>query len=160
MSYQKVFICRGLPASGKSTWAKEQVRRGQGKVKRINKDDLRAMLDDSKYTGKNEKFIERIRNVILGEALQKGHDVIIDDTNLNPRQIKDIETYIDVYKSSNIEVNNHYIEIIKKDFFDVSVEECIKRNALREGKARVPDFVIYNMNNKWIKNSKKTEEEK
>ena len=41
----KVILTVGLPASGKSTWAKEQVSQNPGQYKRVNKDDLRAMLD-------------------------------------------------------------------------------------------------------------------
>lgn len=38
-------MLKGLPASGKSTYAKELVLKSPGKYKRINKDDLRAMVD-------------------------------------------------------------------------------------------------------------------
>jgi len=51
----KVLILKGLPASGKSTYAKELVAKGNWK--RINKDDLRAMLDCSKWSKANEKFV-------------------------------------------------------------------------------------------------------
>ena len=40
---QKVILLKGLPASGKSTWAKAVVEQGKGQYKRINKDDLRAI---------------------------------------------------------------------------------------------------------------------
>lgn len=39
----KLLVLKGLPASGKSTYAKELVNKGW---KRVNKDDLRAMIDD------------------------------------------------------------------------------------------------------------------
>jgi predicted kinase len=152
MAQQKVTITKGLPASGKSTWAKKKVRESQGKTKRINKDDLRAMLDNSKFSKKSEKFIEQARNILMGEALSLGYNVIIDDTNLNPRQIKDIKTYIDIYKLDSNNINNNNIEIIIKDFTgEVTLEECLRRNALREGLARVPDDVIHRMYNKWLK---------
>ena len=38
----KVTLCLGIPASGKSTWAKEEVRKNPEKVTRVNRDDLRA----------------------------------------------------------------------------------------------------------------------
>jgi len=43
-----VTILKGLPGSGKTTWAKEQIAKSPGNYKRINKDDLREMLDNSR----------------------------------------------------------------------------------------------------------------
>ena len=43
---KKVILTRGLPGSGKSTWAKQMLDEKPGHYKRINKDDLRAMLDN------------------------------------------------------------------------------------------------------------------
>ena len=73
----KVTICRGLPASGKSTWAKKQ------DAVRINKDDLRDMLDNGKWSGKREKLVLDTRDSIMVKALRQGRNVIIDDTNLH-----------------------------------------------------------------------------
>ena len=36
----KLIMTLGLPASGKSTWAKELVAKSGGQIKRVNKDDL------------------------------------------------------------------------------------------------------------------------
>ena len=59
---QKIILTRGLPASGKSSWAKEFVKNSNGKAKRINKDLLREMIDSSVYSKPNEKFILEIRD--------------------------------------------------------------------------------------------------
>ena len=40
----KIYVTKGLPASGKTTWANEKVSTGEGKIININKDDLRSML--------------------------------------------------------------------------------------------------------------------
>lgn len=50
----KIILCKGLPASGKSTWTRELIDKNPEKYKRINKDDLRAMLDNGKWSNKNE----------------------------------------------------------------------------------------------------------
>ena len=50
-------MTKGLPASGKSTWAKLEVARSKGKTKRINKDDLRDMIDAGTWSKENEKNI-------------------------------------------------------------------------------------------------------
>ena len=46
---QTLFFLRGIPASGKTTWAKDLVNRSNGRVKRVNRDDLRALLDEGKF---------------------------------------------------------------------------------------------------------------
>ena len=76
---KKIIILKGLPASGKSTWAKEQVEKSQGGCKRVNKDDLRTMIDDGKFSKGNEKFVVQIRNNLIVEALKAGKHVIVDD---------------------------------------------------------------------------------
>lgn len=48
----KLTIMRGLPASGKSTKAKELL--SVGNTVRINKDLLRTMLHFDTFTGRNE----------------------------------------------------------------------------------------------------------
>lgn len=69
-------ICRGLPASGKTTWAKKQVARGNWT--RVNKDDLRAMLHGSGKEGdwgfrsKSENMVLSIRDSIMVKALKGG----------------------------------------------------------------------------------------
>jgi len=43
---KKVILTKGLPSSGKSTWAKALVDESPNSYKRINNDDLRKMLDN------------------------------------------------------------------------------------------------------------------
>jgi predicted kinase len=75
----------GLPASGKSTWAKEQVAKSGGQMKRVNKDDMRNMIDGGKYSRGNEKSILAIRDLIIEHYLSVGISVVVDDTNLHPK---------------------------------------------------------------------------
>jgi predicted kinase len=137
----KLIMCRGLPASGKSTWAKAQVDASNGNVKRVNRDDLRAMVDNGKWSKSNEKFILSIRDSVILEGLFLGLTVICDDTNLTPfheKQLRDVA--YGIYNST--------FEI--KDF-DTPYEECVRRNALREGPARVPDEAMERMKKDWYK---------
>lgn len=115
-------MTKGLPASGKSTWAKIVVDDNPGKYKRVSKDALRAMLDNNRWSGTNEKFVVALRNTIIVETLKKGISIIVDDTNLNP-----------VHENALKELakeNGATFEI--KDFTHVSVEECIKRDQQRQ----------------------------
>lgn len=122
-----IYICRGLPASGKSTWAKELVKKAPNTHKRINKDDLRAMLDDSQWSSDNEKFVLQIRDDLILKALERGKHVIVDDTNLHPKheiRIKDIAKQFTEKTGTEVKV-----EVV--DFTHVPVEECIRRDLIR-----------------------------
>lgn len=120
MGIKRCIILRGLPASGKSTYAKKLVADHPGKYKRISKDDLRAMLDVNKWSKGNEKFILKVRDGLILLALQEGYNPIVDDTNLHPKH----ETAIrELVKGQAI------VEV--KDFTDVPLETCIERDRQR-----------------------------
>lgn len=112
----KLIMTKGLPGSGKSTWAKEQ----KG-FKRINKDDLRDMFDTGQWSGKNEQFILRARDNLIALALGAGQNVIVDDTNLHPKHEQRLRELAKEYKA--------HFEI--KDFTDVPIEICIDHDLMR-----------------------------
>lgn len=134
-----VYILKGLPGSGKSTWAREQIEKQPGAYKRINKDDLRSMLDNGKWSKKNEQLILRIRDRIILMALAEGKHVIVDDTNLHPKHEEHIRAL--VAKESNV--------VVRVKFFDVDVNTCIERDLKRQ--QSVGSKVIIDMYNKWLK---------
>lgn len=137
-----IFLYKGIPASGKSTKAKEEMNKYPGRFKRINKVLLRLMIDWDKYSEKNEKFLLKVRDYITEISLVKGYDVIIDDTNFHP---KHWESMCNIARSiGDITVTEIYC--------DVSLPEALKRNSLRETK--VPEDVIEGMFNKYVKNKK------
>jgi predicted kinase len=120
---QHLIILRGLPASGKSTWAREQVR-NHANWKRVNKDDLRDMVDDGQWNKVNEKSIVNTRNIIVEGFLRDGFNVIVDDTNLADKHIRDL---MDIAERATPE----FVSVEIKDF-DAPLDELIKRDALRE----------------------------
>lgn len=130
-----VIILRGLPACGKSTFARELLRKEAKRWKRINKDDLRNMLDDGSFDHDREDFIRSVQDTLILKALRDGYDVVIDNTHLVPQTLRKLHRLLE-------SVGN--IKVLEK-CFNVTVAECKKRNALREGKARVPDNVIDGM---------------
>lgn len=118
---------KGLPGSGKSTLAKKMVAENPGKYKRLNKDDLREMMDCKHHTPENEQFVERVRDLIMKEALREGKHIIIDDTNLSERVIERIENAIRDYCTESEE------KVLKEIIvMDTPLEECIERDAKRE----------------------------
>lgn len=140
MNPQKILVLQGLPASGKSTWAKEFITKNPG-WKRINKDDLRRMIDAGQWSKGNEKFILHLHDIIISGALRRKYSVIVDDTNFEPAHIERVRTLAKMYKGVAVDVR----------LFNVDPTECIKRNALRAEFERVPDKVIWDMYNRYIR---------
>lgn len=117
----KIVIMQGLPASGKSTRAKEIV--GQGDAVRINRDLLRTMLHFDKWTGLNEGITRDVARAIADALLGRGRSVVIDDTNLNPSIV---QMWVDLAKKHNAK--------IQYEKLDTPVWECIARDEKREKK--------------------------
>jgi len=149
----KLVMTRGLPASGKSTWAAAQVlgraaERGEvqlvdarpGRSVRINKDDLRGMLNAGRHTGgKTEQRIVAARDLLVDMYLGQGMDVIVDDTNLNP-----------VHEASlRAAAARHKAAFHVQDFTHVDVATCIKRDLSRA--ASVGEKVITTMYEQYLK---------
>lgn len=135
----KLIMTKGLPASGKSTWAKAQTIDSKGKIKRVNKDDLRSMIDGGIWSPKNEKQIVQIRDIMVQHFLLSGFDVIVDDTNLLPKHEADLRKIA--------ETNGAEFEI--ESFLDVPLGTCIARNAQRVNP--VPENTIKSMYNTFLK---------
>lgn len=116
----KILFLKGLPASGKSTFAKELVAKEPDVWVRVNKDSLRKMLHDGKFSKGREKIVEQMHRNTAEKALSDGLSVIVDDTNFSPRHE---ETFRQMAERYNAEFE------IKE--FDTTVEECIERDNKR-----------------------------
>lgn len=146
----KVIIAKGLPGSGKTTWAKKELLAHPSEYKRINKDDLRDMLDGGKWSKGNEKFVLHVRDKLIGEALSDGFSVIVDDTNLDPKHIRVLEALTTFYDEMfRLNKNSPRVEFEIKDFTDISVKACIK-NDLKRNRS-VGQDVIMDMYNRYLK---------
>jgi predicted kinase len=133
---RQLLVTRGLPASGKSTWAFEQLKNEPDRFKRINNDHLRFMLDGGYSFNKDTTaMLNAATSQLVHLALSQGYDVILDNTYLNNRTLNRVHNFAASYGD---------VEVIEK-VFPTSIEECIRRNALREGQARVPEKAIYDM---------------
>jgi len=130
-----MILTKGLPASGKSTYAKELLKKEPGRWKRVNRDDLRAMLDDSVWSESNEKYVVALQEHVIRTALNAGVNVIVDNTHLVPRTLQ---------KMHDIAASVGDVKVIEKAF-NCTVQEALTRNALRQGVARVPDNIITDM---------------
>lgn len=85
-----IIIMRGLPGSGKTTAALEYIETHAGFTVRLSRDDARASLFsfDGVGNAEQEQVITRIHEEAALLALGRGHDVLLDATNLNPQFIR------------------------------------------------------------------------
>ena len=128
-------MLKGLPASGKSTYAKELADKGWV---RVSKDDLRAMLNNSKWSKRNERRVIQLRDKIVFDALASNENVVVDDTNFAPIHEQELSR-IARELGADFEVR----------FFDTPLEVCIKRDAKRAN--GVGKDVIMQMYNQYLK---------
>ncbi|GAA2577776.1 AAA family ATPase [Microbacterium binotii] len=130
-----IHLTRGLPGSGKSTYAKQWVQEDPEHRVRVNRDDIRAMLyatTDKKLSPEQESHVSAVEKSIARAALQDGLHVIIDATNLNPR-------FIRAWLNMGYEVR--FID------FPVALDEAIARNAARENP--IPEQAIRTMHKRF-----------
>lgn len=126
---------RGLPASGKSTLAQE-IQKADGNCVRLNKDLLREMLHFDKFTGKNERVTSTVEKSLAIGLLMDGKNVIIDDTNLNP---KVFESWVKLANDMGMKWNVYEM--------NTPVWECVNRDQRRD--KSVGRDVIVNMARKY-----------
>ena len=115
----KLKMMKGLPGSGKSTQSREIVKQS-GAAGRINRDDLRAMVFDSVWSGPREKVIVECEKAIAQVLIKNKLTPIIDDTNLQ-------KSHEDMWRWFCNE-NNVAFEMEK---MPTSLMECIERDKLR-----------------------------
>jgi predicted kinase len=129
---KKVILTVGLPASGKSTWCKEFIRKNPQWVK-IGRDDFRYMLQDkSMLDFKGESLVTKLCFETAKTAISSGYNVLIDNTHLRITYIEDAAR----------ELNE--VADISYQYFDTPLEVCIERDKERE--RSVGEVVIKRMN--------------
>ena len=122
----KIILCRGIQASGKSTYAKAWVEEDPEHRVRFNNDDIRNML--GKYwVPSREHLVRRIKIALILEAMETGYDIIVDNMNLNPKEVEWYEAIVRDFKTRRVS-SDYSIEF--KDF-KTPLEECLRRDSLR-----------------------------
>ena len=124
----KIILCRGIQGSGKTTWAKKWAEEDPEHRIRWNNDDFRRML--GKYwVPKREVIVSSTELHFIDAAMYRGYDIVIDNMNLNPKYYEFIKKIIEDFNCMVTESKQYILEF--KDFFDVSLEECIERDSKR-----------------------------
>lgn len=108
----------GLPGAGKSTFFRQRFAGTHGHV---SKDDFRS------HRRPSERQDELIRR-----ALSAGRSIVVDNTNVT---VEERALLITLARRFKARVVGYY--------FDSTTRECLARNRLREGKARVADVGIF-----------------
>jgi predicted kinase len=114
----ELVILIGLQASGKSTFFRERFAATHAHV--------------SKDLFRNNRNRNRRQQELVEAALLAGCPVVVDNTNPTVEE-----------RRSLTELGRRFGARIVGCSFESGVRECLARNALREGKARVPDVAIY-----------------
>ena len=109
----KIIFCKGLPASGKTTWSKQYCKDNNNFV-RLNKDDLREELQ---YLNSSNSWNKAFEDLVLNtqrlrgcSLLKEDKSIIIDDTNYEISGIFDYTKYL----SSQIKRLEKIDELITK----------------------------------------------
>ncbi len=134
----KLFILQGLPASGKSTFAKQKAKEEKNTII-INRDKIREMLkgvySEFPFGSNMENLVTKIEDHALQSALLQGYNVISDNTNF--RFNKGKASHIVRTLAPVVDVEFEFI------MFNTDVKECLERDSKREfpvGKKVITDM--------------------
>jgi predicted kinase len=102
-------------------------------MKRVNKDEIRQMLDFGKWSRVREELVVGVRNEVIMTALAEGYDVLVDDTNFHPsherdirRLASDVEGVLSLTRDEKTVVTVEILDV------DTPVEKSIKQDLQRE----------------------------
>ena len=129
---KEVRILIGIPASGKSTFAKNFVFSHKD-YKIVSTDDIRWKLFGNPSIQGNPKMIFAIAYKDIMSYLDKGCNVIFDATNITRKNRVNLINFL-----KDCEVEN-----IVADYFPVTIDVALERNQQRN--RHVPEKVIHKM---------------
>lgn len=135
MKRKKVWLMCGIPGSGKSTWVQKQMKTNPGAW--CSRDIVRFSIigeDEDYFAREDEVFETWIFSIQEAIANSEIENVYIDATHLNEKSRDKVLNRLNLENATLCAVN-----------FTVPLEECIRRNDLREGRAKVPRSVIRRM---------------
>ena len=123
----ELLILRGIPASGKSTFAKKFIEKNKYWLI-ISRDSIRDMFGHY-WLPERENLVKECEFSMINLCLNNKWNVVVDDTNLNSKTFQELQDL----------ANECNARVIVKDF-EISLEEALERNRNRD--KVLPDEVI------------------
>lgn len=118
----ELILTRGLPASGKTTWARAWVADDPTNRSRVNRDDLRHNLFGAPMLDwDGERAVTTAQHAAVRALLKAGRSVVVDDTNLRAKHARALLN-LAVRAGADWSV---------KDFTHVPLQTCIDRDQAR-----------------------------
>lgn len=127
---KRIILMIGVPGSGKTTLAQKIAEKGW---KYINADSIRLELYGNAAEQGDKEQVFTLFFTRLEELMMEGVDVIIDNTNLNPKQRKPILERCEKFGYADIQLW----------LLDIPLELCLERNRSRD--RIVPEDIVSNM---------------
>lgn len=146
---KKLLVLRGLPASGKSTYAIKWVNEDPEHRLRISQDSIRMMfgkywLEDKVQLKKRESITNNINMELLKQCMFNQFDIVLDNMNLNTKTLSSIEDYVSYFNMKFVDLKAYKIEY---KFFKEPLNVLINRDSKRD--KSVGADVITNLYNKY-----------
>ena len=94
---------------------------------RVNKDEIRYMINNYKLNNADEKLVHDIQSDVIRDFIEHGRNFVVDNTHTKEKYVKELKELIKGYSESWTE----YDYEIKVEVIDTPLDECLRRNALR-----------------------------
>lgn len=138
---KRIILTKGLPASGKTVWARTLVRKKKGAWVRVCADELREMCFDGWRSRTTDEALREMRDRLILQAIENDRHVVVDELNLSEASLSYFERLADGLASVEVEDR----------FLDVSLETCIERDLVRSHS--VGEKKIRALHRKYLKKS-------
>lgn len=133
METRKIILTRGIQGSGKTTYARNWTLEDPEHRVRFNNDDIRNML--GKYwVPSRENIVADLKKTFLHSAMTYGYDIVVDNMNLNPKEVKYFQDIIKNWNNPKGIVPAVVRDVYEIEFkdFKTPLEICIERDSKRE----------------------------
>lgn len=141
---QKLIVTRGLPGSGKSSFARKILEYSANDVVRLERDLLRDMLFNTRVpNGEREDVITKVQFSMAEAAALAGKDIIVSDMNLKAEYVRNWAKFAAKH--------NMKFETVE---FDVDVDICVARDANRKGPEFLGEDIIRSIAKRFLKKGK------